>query len=86
MKAAPQTFQKRTPHHPTTFRCEEKVGRVPSLLILTTIVGNFLLCSREREAVQEGYNLLNEYADKLYGPEAKKVYGIVTCRVLERLY
>ena len=42
--------------------------------------------SREREAVQEAYNLLNEYADKLYGPEAKKVKGIVPCIKTERFF
>ena len=34
--------------------------------------GFLLTCNnREREAVREGYNLLNEYADKIFGPEIK---------------
>jgi len=37
------------------------------------MVGFLLTCNnREREAVREGYNLLNEFADKLLGPEKKK--------------
>jgi len=36
------------------------------------MVGFLLTCNnREREAVKEGYNLLNEFADKLFGPEKK---------------
>ncbi len=32
--------------------------------------GFLLTCNKkERETVREAYNLLNEYADKLYGPE-----------------
>ena len=32
--------------------------------------GILITCNkRERESVREAYNLLNEYADKLYGPE-----------------
>lgn len=35
--------------------------------------GFLLTCNnREKETVREGYSLLNEYADKLYGPEPKK--------------
>jgi len=36
------------------------------------MVGFLLTCNnREREAVREGYNLLNEFADKMLGPEKK---------------
>ena len=28
---------------------------------------------REKEAVREAYNLFNEYADKIFGPENKEV-------------
>ena len=32
--------------------------------------GFLITCNnREREAVREAYNLLNEYADRLFGPE-----------------
>ena len=32
--------------------------------------GFLITCNnRERDAVREAYNLFNEYADKLYGPE-----------------
>jgi tRNA acetyltransferase TAN1 len=32
--------------------------------------GFLITCNdRERDAVKESYNILNEYADKLYGPE-----------------
>ena len=32
--------------------------------------GVLITCNkREKEAIREAYNLLNEYADKLYGPE-----------------
>ena len=35
--------------------------------------GFLLTCNnREKETVREGYSLLNEYADKLYGPEPRK--------------
>ena len=36
------------------------------------MVGFLLTCNnREKEAVREGYNLLNEFADKLFGSEKK---------------
>lgn len=31
--------------------------------------GFLMTCDREKECVREAYNLLNEYADQLYGPE-----------------
>ena len=35
--------------------------------------GFLLTCNnREKETVREGYNLLNEYADKIFGPEMKE--------------
>ena len=35
--------------------------------------GFLLTCNnREKETVREGYNLLNEYADKIFGPEIKQ--------------
>ena len=41
--------------------------------------GFLITCNnREKEAVKEAYNLLNEYADKLYGPE--QVMSKDTCR------
>ena len=36
--------------------------------------GFLITCnSRERDAVREAYNLFNEYADKLYGPEKVRI-------------
>jgi len=42
------------------------------LILREGMVGFLITCNnREREAVKEGYNILNEYADKLFGPEVK---------------
>lgn len=37
--------------------------------------GFLVTCNtHEKEAVRESYNILNEYADKIYGPEVGSVY------------
>ena len=41
--------------------------------------GFLITCNtHEKEAVRESYNILNEYADKLYGPEVGSLFSAFT--------
>ncbi len=51
------------------YREAAKVGKWAHALD-SDMTGFLLTCNnREREALREAYNLLNEYADKMCGPE-----------------
>ncbi|XP_076458195.1 THUMP domain-containing protein 1-like [Babylonia areolata] len=50
-----------------------KTDQLPGHRLTVGLKGFIITCNdRERDAVKESYNILNEYADKLYGPESKE--------------
>jgi len=55
------------------FNAVKKSRKYEKGLVLREGMSGFLITcnNREREAVKEGYNILNEYADKLFGPEVQ---------------
>jgi len=52
-----------------------KTDGKPGHRLVAGLKGFIVTCNEhERDAVKESYNILNEYADKLYGPEVIHIY------------
>ena len=66
--------EKRKAKRQQYFNAVKKSKKYERGLVLKEGMSGFLITcnNREREAVREGYNILNEYADRLYGLEKLK--------------
>ena len=66
--------EKRKAKRQQYFNAVKKSKKYERGLVLKEGMSGFLITcnNREREAVREGYNILNEYADRLYGLEKPK--------------
>ena len=65
--------EKRKARKQAYFKAVKKTRKYEAGRVLKEGMAGFLLTcnNREKEAVREAYNILNEYADVLYGPESK---------------
>ena len=65
--------EKRKARKAAYFKAAKKSRKYEAGRVLKEGMSGFLITcnNREKEAVREAYNLLNEYADKVFGPELK---------------
>ena len=66
--------EKRKARKQAYFKAVKKTRKYEAGRVLKEGMTGFLITcnNREKEAVREAYNLLNEYADILHGPESKE--------------
>ena len=65
-KRKSKSWYKKQAFHNKRLRTDGKPGH----RLVAGLKGFIVTCNEhERDAVKESYNILNEYADKLYGPE-----------------
>ena len=61
-------------------QCSHKKGASRLQALEPGMRGFLITCNnREKEAVREAYNLLNEYADQLYGQENQVTTSQMSC-------